>query len=136
MSANSDSNVIGVVILARHGDRQGRYQNPETYSATSTVITPLGEQQEYQLGGYLRDIYLNPNSSSYIQGIFSTPAIFNESEVIVRADAGGDGGVIVDSSQAMVQGLWPATPLQSIVLANGSSITSPLGGYQYVPSTR
>ncbi len=43
MSANSDSNVIGVVILARHGDRQGRYQNPETYSATSTVITPLGE---------------------------------------------------------------------------------------------
>ena len=86
------------------------------------------------LGGYLRNIYLNPESPSYIQGFFSNPPIFNESEVIVRADAGGDGGVIVDSSEAMVQGLWPATPAQSIVLANGTNITSPLGGYQYVPS--
>lgn len=34
---------------------------------------------------------------------------------------------------ALTQGLWPPTPLQNIILANGTTITSPLGGYQYVP---
>ena len=38
----STSDVIGVVILARHGDRQGFYQDPLTYAAAETAITPLG----------------------------------------------------------------------------------------------
>ena len=38
-----NSKVLGVVILARHGDRQGFYQDPETYTASATSITPLGE---------------------------------------------------------------------------------------------
>ena len=44
-----------------------------------------------------------------------------------------DNTVILDSAVALTQGLWPATPLQNITLANGTTITSPLGGYQYVP---
>ena len=52
----------------------------------------------------------------------------------VRADAGGEGGVIFDSAIALTQGLWPPTPLQSTVLANGTNVTSPLSGYQYIPS--
>ena len=41
--SNDNSTVIGAVILARHGDRQGFYQDPNTYSASATAITPLGE---------------------------------------------------------------------------------------------
>ncbi len=36
------SDVIGVVILARHGDREGFYQDPLTYTASATKITALG----------------------------------------------------------------------------------------------
>ena len=41
--STDNSTVIGAVILARHGDRQGFYQDPNTYSASATAITPLGE---------------------------------------------------------------------------------------------
>ena len=54
--------------------------------------------------------------------------------MVVRADAGDEGGVIMDSAIALVQGLWPATPLDFTVLANGTNVTSPLNGYQYVAS--
>ena len=43
MSTSDQSTVLGVVVLARHGDRQGFYQDPETYTASQTAITPLGE---------------------------------------------------------------------------------------------
>lgn len=42
-SADTDGGVLGVVVIARHGDREGLYQDPFTYIATNTVITPLGE---------------------------------------------------------------------------------------------
>ena len=43
MASDSSSDVIGVVIMARHGDRRGYYQSPDTYTASDTTITPLGE---------------------------------------------------------------------------------------------
>ena len=42
MSQDSGSQLLGVVLLVRHGDRQGFYQDPTTYTATATQITPLG----------------------------------------------------------------------------------------------
>ena len=56
--------------------------------------------------------------------------LFNESQVYIRADLGGEDGVIYDSCVSLVQGLWPPTPDNNIVLANGSTITAPLNGYQ------
>lgn len=53
--------------------------------------------------------------------------------VNVHAKSGGEGAAIFDSSIALLQGLFPPTPLNSIQLANGSTVVSPLGGYQYVP---
>lgn len=38
----SNDTVIGIVLLARHGDREGFYQDPHTYTASATAITPLG----------------------------------------------------------------------------------------------
>lgn len=48
------------------------------------------------------------------------------------ADAGGEGSVIYDSAVALTQGLWPATSSSNTTLANGTTVVSPLGGYQYV----
>ncbi|PIL35202.1 hypothetical protein GSI_02992 [Ganoderma sinense ZZ0214-1] len=133
MSTSDQSTVLGVVVLARHGDRQGFYQDPETYTASQTAITPLGETQEFELGSVIRDLYFDPSSPSFVQGIANTSALFQQSQVAVRADAGGEGGVIFDSAVALTQGLWPPTFRASTVLANGTNVTSPLSGYQYIP---
>jgi len=125
--------IIGIVVLARHGDREGFYQDPDTYTASSTQITPLGEQQEWQLGNLLRSIYLNASSPSYIEGIAPMTELLNVSQVQAWADGGAEGSVIVDSCNALLQGLWQATTLSNTTLANGTTIFSPLGGYQYVP---
>ncbi|KAN0087790.1 Histidine phosphatase superfamily [Tylopilus felleus] len=130
MSAN-DSQLLGVVLLVRHGDRQGFYQTPTTYGATATQITPLGNQQEFQLGELLQSIYLNASSPSYIPGM--STSLFDQFQVYIRADLGGESGVVYDSCVSLTQGLWPATVDNNITLANTSTIIAPLGGYQYVP---
>jgi hypothetical protein len=50
--------------------------------------------------------------------------------VDVRADAGGEGSVILKSAMALLQGLFPANPGDEITLANGTEVFGPLGGYQ------
>ncbi|KAF8916970.1 histidine phosphatase superfamily [Mucidula mucida] len=127
----SNSTVLGVVLLTRHGDRQGFYQSPTTYTATSTAITPLGNQQEYQLGQLLRSIYLNSSSDSVISGMNATLA--DQKQIKIRADGGGEGGVIFNSAVSLTQGLFPASSDYSTTLANGSTIEGPLSGYQYIP---
>ena len=152
MSSTSTDNtkLLGTLLLIRHGDRSGFYQDPTTYTATNTLITPLGtvsvdlisheppeltlilvnlcQDEEFQLGVQLRNIYLNTSSPSYIQGMNTT--LLNINQVQVSADAGDEGGVIFDSSVALTQGLWPPTLLNSQVIANGSNTIAALGGYQ------
>lgn len=59
--------------------------------------------------------------------------IVNTHELRVHAKAGGEGPVIFDSAIALLQGLYPPNPNNKIVLANDTTVISPLGGYQYVP---
>ncbi|KAI0768869.1 phosphoglycerate mutase-like protein [Irpex lacteus] len=127
---STDSKILGLVLIARHGDREGFYQDPTTYTASATSITPLGVTQEFALGNLVRTTYLDPNGPEYIG---TTSPLFNQSQVQVRADAGGEGGVIFDSAIAVTQGLFPPNPANSITLANGTTVTAPFGGYQYVP---
>ncbi|KAG9098810.1 hypothetical protein FRC06_005950 [Ceratobasidium sp. 370] len=129
--SSENSTVLGVVVLTRHGDRQGFYQSPDTYTAAQTAITPLGLTQEYQLGQILRNLYFSPSSPSVISGI--STGLFNQNQVRIRADAGGEGGVIFDSAVALAQGVWPAETGFNTTLANGTTVIAPLGGYQYVP---
>jgi len=37
------SKVLGVLVIARNGDRYGFYQDPFTYDASNTETTALGE---------------------------------------------------------------------------------------------
>ncbi|KAF8654610.1 hypothetical protein AX16_003522 [Volvariella volvacea WC 439] len=127
----SGGRIVGVVVLVRHGDRQGFYQDPHTYAPSGTTITPLGTQQEHQLGTLLREIYLTPESPSFIAGINATFA--DQTQIRAIADAGGEGGVVLNSAASLLQGLYPPNANHTTTLANGTTITAPLGGYQYVP---
>ncbi|KAH7921462.1 phosphoglycerate mutase-like protein [Leucogyrophana mollusca] len=130
VNTTSAAGLLGVVLLARHGDRLGYYQDPTTYNSNQSYITPLGSVQEHQLGSFLRETYLNPSSPSYIEGINTD--VVDVDQLFVRADSGG-GNVVLDSAYGLLQGLYPPTRSSAITLANGSTVTGPLGGYQYVP---
>ncbi|GAA5949386.1 hypothetical protein JCM3765_003392 [Sporobolomyces pararoseus] len=123
---------VGVVVIARHGDRSGFYQNPDQYTASDTQITPLGENQCFQLGSMLRNIYAEgAGSSRAIEGLSSTS--LNPSQVNATADAGGEGSTIYDSAMSFWQGFYPPNlSVSNQTLANSSVVTSPLQGYQYV----
>lgn len=41
--AHDNTKILGIAFWARHGDRQGFYQDPLTYTPSATSITPLGE---------------------------------------------------------------------------------------------
>ena len=109
--------LAGIVLITRHGDRQGFYQSPTTYTASDTSLTVLGYLQEYKNGADLRSMYLTDNA---IAGLNTTVA--NSEQIDVIADAGGEGTVIVDSANALLQGLYPPYN-ETIVLANSSTIS-------------
>ncbi|KDR82623.1 hypothetical protein GALMADRAFT_835169 [Galerina marginata CBS 339.88] len=131
MAADPNSKVLGVVLLVRHGDREGFYQDPVTYSPSNTAITPLGNLESLRLGQRIRSIYLDASSPDVISSVDAD--IVQDAQVQVRADGGGERGVIFNSAVSLLQGLWPGTPNYTTTLANGSTITGPLGGYQTVP---
>ena len=78
-------------------------------------------------------MYFDPDSPSSIQGMRTD--LVDNSQVHVRVKAGGEGTVVFDSAIALLQALFPPTPMNKIDLANGTTIVAPLGGYQYVPGT-
>ncbi|PWZ00452.1 phosphoglycerate mutase-like protein [Testicularia cyperi] len=116
----TSSPVAGIVALIRHGDRQGFYQSPTTYTASHTNLTVLGYLQELNSGAQLRSLYLNSSSPSAIQGIDVNLA--ENLQVSVQADAGGEGGVIVESANAFMQGLFPPFN-DTLTLANGTTVS-------------
>ncbi|KAK7030942.1 hypothetical protein VNI00_013889 [Paramarasmius palmivorus] len=105
--------VLGTIIIARSGDRTHFWQDPRSYRGDITETSALGVSESYQLGQLVRDIYLNPSSSSYINGMRAD--VVDNREIKVRVKAGAEGTV------------------NKIELANDTTVTAPLGGYQYVP---
>ncbi|KAH9833437.1 phosphoglycerate mutase-like protein [Rhodofomes roseus] len=127
----SHPEVLGVVVLARNGDRTEAYQDPITYQPGPTLSTPLGEVQSHQLGVYLRNLYLNAENPSHIRGIRTD--LIDLAQVHVRVKVGAEGPSVFDSATALLQGLFPPTLANKEFLANETEVIAPLGGYQYVP---
>ncbi|KAG6852916.1 hypothetical protein C0991_008175, partial [Blastosporella zonata] len=125
------SKVLGVIVIARNGDRYNYYQDPYSYAGSSTETTALGEAESFQLGSTLRSMYLDSSSPSYINGIRSD--LVDNSEIKARVKAGVEGTVVFDSAIAVLQGLFPPNHNNRIKLANDTTVVAPLGGYQYVP---
>ena len=113
------SPVTGIVLLIRHGDRQGFYQSPSSYTPSQTNLTVLGYLEELNSGAQLRSRYLDAASPLLVQGVNTTVA--ENVQIEVQADAGGEGGVIVESANAFMQGLFPAFN-DTLVLANGTTV--------------
>lgn len=44
---NTVTGLLGVVLLARHGDRLEFFQNPLNYDASLTFLTPLGSVRRH-----------------------------------------------------------------------------------------
>ncbi|GJJ75448.1 hypothetical protein EMPS_07806 [Entomortierella parvispora] len=110
--------VAGVIVLTRHGDRQGFYQSPTNYNAVATNLTILGYLEEYQNGQDIRNLYLS--GANAIPGL--DPNTYYWNELNAMADAGGEGTVIIDSANAFLQGLYPPYN-ETLTLANGTVIS-------------
>jgi hypothetical protein len=89
------------------------------------------QSQSFELGSILRKEYFDPASPNYIHNVRFELADLDQ--VHARIKNGGEGRVVFDSTIALLQGLFPPTPENSIELANETKVTAPLGGYQYVP---
>ncbi|KAK4246199.1 histidine phosphatase superfamily [Corynascus novoguineensis] len=117
--------IHGALVFTRHGDRTAKHFG-------NWVLTPLGAQQVFQVGTDYRSRYLSSSSPQRIRGISE----FEYVPAQVWASA-PDSPVLLTTANSFLQALYPPLgdikPLLSAQdLANGSSVESPLAGYQYV----
>jgi lysosomal acid phosphatase len=75
-------------------------------------------------------MYLSPGSSTSVKGLSSE--LVDLKRVHVRVKVGSEGPSVFDSTTALLQGLFPPTPKNQIVLANDTVVVAPLGGSVYV----
>ena len=69
VAAQSDSEIVGVFILGRHGDRTSKIQGLGIEG--NSVLTTLGKNQVFESGTYFRNYYLNSSGPNFIQGVNS-----------------------------------------------------------------
>ncbi|KAI6262430.1 hypothetical protein MCOR19_001305 [Pyricularia oryzae] len=117
----SAETVLGVFVFHRHGDRTAKSTPP-------TKLTALGAEQVHSSGEYYRSLYVASNATSRIAGISSDVAVNSQLNVVSPIDV-----VLQNSGQAFLQGLYPPTTADVQVLADGTTVQSTLGGYQYIP---
>ncbi|KAI3331852.1 phosphoglycerate mutase-like protein [Xylariaceae sp. AK1471] len=114
--------VLGVYIFSRHGDRTPKALAP-------TNLTSLGAEQVYASGSYYRNRYVASDATSPILGLSRDTAALGQLAVTAPVD-----NVLQSSAEAFLQGLYPpAGDASTQELRNDSSVTAPLGGYQYIP---
>ncbi|KAI7162945.1 hypothetical protein KC349_g1661 [Hortaea werneckii] len=126
------------VIFSRGGER-----TPEVLGHLPTVLTSLGAQQMYQSGSFFRERYItssldlmsSDDDDTTLQDL--SPESIDPLQLYVAAL---DDQWTLASAQAFMQGLYPPYTLNdsiaeslesSQMIANGSYIDYPLGGYQY-----
>lgn len=116
--------ILGAYIFHRHGDRQSKSLPP-------VLLTPLGYNQVYLSGQYLRQRYVASNDSGFqISGIGVDDVVQSQIEVSTPDDI-----VLMNSAQGFLQGLYPPTTssLFNNTLRNGTTVSAPMGGYQLIP---
>jgi len=75
VAAQSDSEVVAVFLLGRHGDRTSKIQGLGIEG--SSVLTTLGKNEIYDSATYFRNYYLEPSSPNYVQN-FSDSLVLNQ----------------------------------------------------------
>ncbi|KEF54923.1 acid phosphatase [Exophiala aquamarina CBS 119918] len=115
--------VLGVYIFSRHGDRTPKALPPAS-------LTDLGYSEVFTSGTYYRNRYVTANASRPIHGLNTD--IVQQSQVSASAPV---DNVLQNSAMGFLQGLYPpvGTTLGSSTLRNGTTVESPLNGYQLIP---
>ncbi|KAL3458941.1 histidine phosphatase superfamily [Aspergillus heterothallicus] len=118
----SAEKVLGAYVFARHGDRTAKILK-------NTQLTDLGYRQVYTTGSSYHDLYINSTSSQYIDGISEQIVDLSQLTASAPADA-----VLQNSATGFLQGVYPPVgSVSSQELANGTTVESPLNGYQLIP---
>ena len=115
-----DERTLGVYIVHRHGDRTAKAWPPNN-------LTALGADEVFHSGDYYRDMYVNGTSSQHVAGL--SPDLAVSKQLSIRSPV---GAVLHNSAVTFLQALYPPSG-QSELLANGTKVEAPLGGYQYIP---
>src|SRR2546423_10232534 len=135
--AQVSETLLGSVLVVLNGE------STPLLTSEAIELTPLGAQQLYAVGSTFRQRYITPptsfnnsgsTNSAQIQGINAYYMDNSQLALMSRDDQ-----YVAASAQAFMQGLYP--PLGQIIeghelteeaiLANGTFIQAPLGGYQY-----
>ncbi|KAL6908676.1 phosphoglycerate mutase-like protein [Trichoderma evansii] len=114
--------VLGVYIFHRHGDRTSKSWNPVS-------LTPLGADQVASSAEYFRQRYIDDKASLQIANISVDKVVLSQLAITAPVD-----NVLQSSAGVFAQGLYPANKAAaSTKLANGTVVTAPLNGSQYIP---
>jgi hypothetical protein len=115
--------IVGVYVFSRHGDRTAKSTPP-------TVLTDLGYSEVFTSGTWFRNRYIASNASSQIAGIASDLVSLDQLAISAPFD-----NVLMPSATGFMQGMYPPAGSQqgSTSLRNGSTVQSPLNGYQIIP---
>ncbi|KAF9631848.1 Histidine phosphatase superfamily clade-2 [Lasiodiplodia theobromae] len=115
--------ILGVYMFHRHGDRTPKALKPAN-------LTDLGYQQVYQSGQYYRNRYVASDADFKIAGMNTD--IVKQSQISVTAPS---DTVLQNSATGFLQGLYPpvGSDVSTETLRNGSTVSSPLNGYQLIP---
>jgi Histidine phosphatase superfamily (branch 2) len=129
VASQAQQTTWGTVVMSLNGECTPEIAEP------FPNLTPLGAQQAVSAGSAIRTRYVqgpgnNVTDSYPIPGV-STNTIDNTQLYLLARD----DDYIAASAQAFMQGLYPPLGVtfvdQEAILANGSLVQYPLGGYQY-----
>lgn len=123
VASTTAERLLGAYVFQRHGDRTAK-------GLPHVSLTDLGYREMFMTGTTFRDRYLSPNSTYHIDGINSN--VVDLSQIAASAP---DDAVIRSSGQAFLQGLYPPVGPGNAeeTLRNGSTVKTPLNGYQLIP---
>lgn len=122
-TAVAQETVLGAYIFSRHGDRTSKSTPPAN-------LTDLGYDQVYTSGNYFRNRYVSSSASRRIYGINSD--LVKQSQISASSPS---DTVLQNSALGFLQGLYPPVgeTLGSNTLRNGTTVQTPLNGYQLIP---
>ncbi|KAF7718217.1 Uncharacterized protein PECH_006171 [Penicillium ucsense] len=113
--------VLGAYIYARHGDRTAKVLG-------NTQLTNLGYREVFDAGSFYHDRYVAAGSDKQIEGI--SPVIVNPAQISASSPT---DAVLQNSATGFLQGVYPpAGSSANQTLANGTTVDSPLQGYQLI----
>ena len=120
LASAADERILGAYIFHRHGDRTAKAWAPVN-------LTALGADEAHASGTFYHDRYVDSSSKLRIAGLSSDEVVLSQLSVVSAEDA-----VLHNSADTFLQGFYPPTGI-AYTLRNGSKVTAPLDGYQYIP---